>query len=172
MAPKAKMSLRWSTVWPRTCCGDLMQLGCAHAASRFCVAAIDIVRPHFSGSAAAERRRAMHQSITTGCSIPDFCSQYENYLFRVRGLSASTRKLHRHVVCRFLTFRFPDGKIALSELRFTDLADFLKEGFTRLSSRETQRVWLTILRSVLRYLSEAGQIPKGWEGALPKVANH
>jgi len=31
---------------------------------------------------------------------------------------------------------------------------------------------LTILRSVLRYLSEAGQIPKGWEEALPKVANH
>jgi integrase len=50
--------------------------------------------------------------------------------------------------------------------------DFLKGEFTRLSSRETQRAWLTILRSVLRYLSEAGQIPKGWEGALPKVANH
>jgi site-specific recombinase XerD len=114
----------------------------------------------------------MHQSITTGCSIPDFCLQYEDYLFRVRGLATSTRKLHRHVVFRFLTFRFPDGKIILSELRFTDLVDFLKGEFTRLSSRETQRAWLTILRSVLRYLSEAGQIPKGWEGALPKVANH
>lgn len=87
-------------------------------------------------------------------------------------MATSTRKLHRHVVCRFLTFRFPDGKIILSELRFTDLVDFLKGEFTRLSSRETQRAWLTILRSVLRYLSEAGQIPKGWEGALPKVANH
>jgi len=114
----------------------------------------------------------MHQSITTGCSIPDFCQHYGDYLFRVRGLSASTRKLHRHVVCRFLTFRFPDGKIIVSELRFSDLVDFLKEEFARLSSRETQRAWLTILRSVLRYLSETGQIPKGWEGALPKVANH
>jgi len=35
----------------------------------------------------------MHQSIT---SIPDFCLQYGDYLFRVRGLAASTRKLHRH----------------------------------------------------------------------------
>jgi site-specific recombinase XerD len=114
----------------------------------------------------------MHQSITPGCSIPDFCLQYGDYLFRVRGLAASTRKLHRHVVHRFLTFRFPDGKIIVSDLRFSDLVDFLKEEFARLSSRETQRAWLMILRSVLRYLSEAGQIPKGWEGALPKVANH
>ena len=114
----------------------------------------------------------MHQSITPGCSIPDFCLQYGDYLFRVRGLSASARKLHRHVVCRFLTFRFPGGKVVVSDLRFTDLVDFLKEEFARLSNRETQRAWLTILRSVLRYLSEAGQIPKGWEGALPKVANH
>ncbi len=75
----------------------------------------------------------MHQSITTGCSIPDFCSQYGDYLFRVRGLAASTRKLHRHVVCRFLTFRFPDKQIIVSELRFSDLVDFLKEEFARLS---------------------------------------
>lgn len=113
----------------------------------------------------------MHQSISTGCSIPDFCLKYGDYLFRVRGLSASTRKLHRHVVCRFLTSRFPDGKIIGSELRFSDLVDFLKQEFSRLSSRDTQRAWLMILRSVLRYLSEAGQVPKGWEGALPKVAN-
>jgi hypothetical protein len=45
----------------------------------------------------------MHQSITTGCSIPDFCFQYGDYLFRARGLATSTRKLHRHVVCRFQT---------------------------------------------------------------------
>ena len=114
----------------------------------------------------------MHQSITTGCTIPDFCQHYGDYLFRVRGLSASTRKLHRYVVCRFLTFRFPDGTIIQSDLRFTDFVEFLKEEFARLSSRETQRVWLMVLRSVLRYLSETGQIPKGWEGALPKVANH
>jgi integrase len=114
----------------------------------------------------------MHQSITTGCSIPHFCLQYGEYLFRVRGLAASTRKLHRHVVSRFLTFRFPDGKIIGSDLRFSDLLDFLKEEFARLSSRDTQRAWLMILRSLLRYLSEVGQIPKGWEGALPNVANH
>ena len=29
----------------------------------------------------------MNQSIITGCSAPDFCSQYGNYLFRVRGLA-------------------------------------------------------------------------------------
>src|SRR6266849_5039214 len=62
-------------------------------------------------TAAPERRSAMLQSIISGCSIPDFCSQYRDYLFRVRGLAASTRKLHRHVVCRFLTFRFPDKQI-------------------------------------------------------------
>src|SRR5258707_12942911 len=113
----------------------------------------------------------MHQSISAGCSIPDFCQHYGDYLFRVRGLSGSTRKLHRHVICRLLTLRFPDGKVIVSDLRFKDLVDFLKEEFARLSSRETQRAWLTILRSFLRYLSEGGKIPKGWEGALPKAAN-
>jgi integrase/recombinase XerD len=114
----------------------------------------------------------MNQSTITGCSIRDFCSHYGDYLFRVRGLAASTRKLHRLVVCRFLTFRFPDGRMIVSKLRFSDLVDFLKDEFARLSSRETQRVWLMVLRSVLRYLSETGQVPKGWEGALPKVASH
>jgi hypothetical protein len=30
----------------------------------------------------------MHQSITTSCAISDFCSQYGDYLFRVRELAA------------------------------------------------------------------------------------
>jgi hypothetical protein len=100
----------------------------------------------------------MHQSITSGYSIPDFCLQYGDYLFRVRGLATFTRKLHRYVVCRFLTFRFPDGKIILSELRFSDLADFLKGEFARLSSRESQRAWLTTLRAGI--FQKPGRFPK------------
>jgi len=31
----------------------------------------------------------MNKSMTTGSFIPDFCLEYGNYLFRIRGLSAS-----------------------------------------------------------------------------------
>jgi integrase len=44
--------------------------------------------------------------------------------------------------------------------------------FARLSSRDTQRVWLMILRSVLRYLAGCGRIPPGWDAALPKITSY
>jgi site-specific recombinase XerD len=114
----------------------------------------------------------MHQRVVASFSVLQFCSEYDDYLDRLRGLSASTRKLHRYVVGRFLTIRFPRGTVNWSTLRFDDVVDFIKAEFARLSSRDTQRAWLMILRSALRYLSESGRIPQGWEGALPKITSY
>jgi integrase/recombinase XerD len=114
----------------------------------------------------------MHDLVVASCSISQFCSEYDDYLDRLRGLSVSTRKLHRYVVRRFLTFRFPDGNVKWSTLRFSDVVDFIRAEFTRLSSRDTQRAWLMILRSVLQYLPESGRIPQGWGGALPRIASY
>jgi integrase/recombinase XerD len=114
----------------------------------------------------------MHHHAVSRCSVSEFCSEYDDHLDRLRGLSVSTRRLHRYVVRRFLTLQFRKGTIDWNKIRFDDVVDFLKKEFARLSSRDTQRVWLMILRSVLRYLAESGRIPQGWDAALPKITSY
>ena len=114
----------------------------------------------------------MHPSSATGPSIAAFTLQFDQYLLRVRGSAESTRRLHRLVVHRFFTSRFPNGVITWSGLRFSDCAAFVRTEFARLPSHDTQKTWLMILRSLLRYLAdEIGAIPRGWDAALPKIAN-
>jgi len=96
-------------------------------------------------------------------ALSDFESQYDSHLRNVRGLSGSTRSLHRHVVHRVFALRFPAGRITRNELRFHDFVQFLTQEFARLHSRETQRAWLTILRSLLRYVADEGYLPRGSE---------
>jgi hypothetical protein len=72
-------------------------------------------------------------------------SQYDAYLRTVRGLSRSTRSLHRHVVHRLLSWRFPIGYIRWSEIRFNDFAQFLTSEVARLRTRWTQTTWLMVL---------------------------
>jgi site-specific recombinase XerD len=106
-------------------------------------------------------------------SVAACTSQFDDYLRRVRGAAESTRRLHGFIAHRFLTNRFPDGAIVWRELRFSDCATFVSQEFARLPSHDTQRTWLVGLRSLLRYLAdEAGVIPRGWDAALPKIANH
>jgi len=114
----------------------------------------------------------MRQPAVASCSVAQFCSDYDDYLCRLRGLSASTRKLHCYVVHRFLSLQFSDERIKWGQLRFTDVVDFLRDEFARLTSRDTQRAWLMVLRSVLRYLAGSGRIPQGWDAALPKITSY
>ncbi len=72
-------------------------------------------------------------------ALSDFESQYDSRLLHARGLSRSTRSLHRHVVHRVFACRFPIGRITWSELCFHDFVQFLTQEFTRLHSRGTQR---------------------------------
>jgi integrase/recombinase XerD len=104
-------------------------------------------------------------------ALSDFESQYDSHLLHVRGLSRSTRSLHRHVVHRVFACRFPTGRITWSEVCFHDFVQFLTQEFARLHSRGTQRSWLMILRSLLRYLADEGHLPRGWDAALPSIAN-
>jgi integrase/recombinase XerD len=113
----------------------------------------------------------MHASSDSSTSIADFTSQYDEYLLRVRGSAASTRQLHRHVAQRFLSRRFPDSMITWRDLEFSDCTAFVRAEFARLPSHDTQQTWLMYLRSVLRYLADAGTIPNGWDRALPKIAS-
>ncbi len=114
----------------------------------------------------------MKSSIVTSSSISDFTSKYEDHLLSVRGLARATLTVHRHLVQRLFRYRFPSGQINWKDFHFSDCAGFLKQEFVRLPSRETQRVWLMVVRSVLRYLGEEGFISKGWEAALPKITSY
>jgi integrase/recombinase XerD len=106
-----------------------------------------------------------------GVCCGDFEAQYDTYLVRVRGLSRSTRCTHRLVVHKLLTATFPSGDIRWCDFRFRDVVRFVTSEFRRLHSRATQRVWLMVVRSVLRYLAEEGLITTGWDAALPPIAN-
>lgn len=105
-------------------------------------------------------------------SIPELVERYDHHLLSVRGLACDTRALHRHVVQRWLRFCFPGDQITWGTLRFCDCVAFLRKEFARLSSRETQKVWLMVLRSILRYLAQEGCISEGWEAALPKIPTY
>jgi site-specific recombinase XerD len=104
-----------------------------------------------------------------GCA--DFKAQYDVHLARVRGLSQSTRNLHGLVVHKLLAATFPSGRIVWRDFHFQDVVRFVSGEFRRLHSRETQRAWLMVLRSVLRYLAEEEHIAAGWDAALPPIAN-
>jgi site-specific recombinase XerD len=66
---------------------------------------------------------------------------------------------------------FPSGHIRWRDFRFRDVVRFVTSEFQRLPSRATQRVWLMVLRSLLRYLAEEELISAGWDAALPPIAN-
>jgi integrase/recombinase XerD len=112
----------------------------------------------------------MQNPTTGGLSLSVFESQYDAYLLAVRGLSRSTRSLHRHVVHKLFSSRFPIGYITWSEIRFSDFVQFLTSEFARLHNRWTRTTWLMVLRSLLRYLSREGYLPSGWDAALPAIA--
>jgi site-specific recombinase XerD len=104
-------------------------------------------------------------------AIAEVVAKYDAHLLKVRGLSSSTRNLHRLVVHRLLSASFPSGHISWHEFHFSSVVQFVTSEFQRLHSRATQRVWLMVLRSFLRYLADEGHVPCGWDAALPGIAN-
>jgi site-specific recombinase XerD len=114
----------------------------------------------------------MQSSIVTSASIRDFTAKYEEHLLEVRGLSRATRAIHRQVVQKLLRNRFPNDQISWKEFHFSDCDGFLTQEFARLPNRDTQIVWLMVMRSVVRYLGAQGYISNGWDAALPKIISY
>jgi len=75
----------------------------------------------------------MQDRIPVVISLSDGVAQYDAYLLKVRGLSKSTRNLHRHVVHMLLSSSFPSGYIAWSEFCFSHVVEFVTGEFQRLS---------------------------------------
>jgi site-specific recombinase XerD len=106
-----------------------------------------------------------------GIPTADFLQAYERYLTDFCGFALNSRKVYLRVIRALLRACFASGKIRWPELRFNDVAEFLKKEFRRLPNHWTQRVWLVALRRLIRYLSLEGHIPAGWADALPKRVN-
>jgi len=104
-------------------------------------------------------------------TLDKFQVDYDSYLLN-RGLSNQTINLHRLVLRKFFVWRFRARRIRLDDIRFDDFVRFLAHEFGRLHHRESQRVWLMVLRSLLRFLAQRGQIPEGWDAALPGIGNY
>lgn len=107
----------------------------------------------------------------SGIAIGDFELQYDAHLLKIRGLSRSTRAHHRLVIHRLLSAVFPSGSISWDDFHFGDVVRFVTSEFRRLHNRGTQRMWLTVLRSLLRHLAQRERIPRGWDTALPAIAH-
>jgi integrase/recombinase XerD len=101
-------------------------------------------------------------------TIAAFMLDYERHLTDVDGLAPNSRKLHLRAVRGLLKTCFALGNICWHELRFSYVAEFLMKEFKRLPNHHTQRVSLMAVRRLVRYLASEGQIPSGWEDALPK----
>ena len=110
------------------------------------------------------------QEISKDLSSAECVAIYDLYARDVRGLASSTREIQRRILRRFCCFRFGDGPVVWHRMCFTDVVRFLTAEFERLPNRGTQRVILTAMRTILRYLAETNAIPQGWDEAVPGAA--
>ena len=113
----------------------------------------------------------MPRNLSRTSTTAAFIADYERYLADFCDLALNSRKLHLGVIHSLLATCFASHQIRWQELRFNDLAEFLKKEFQRLPNHWTQKVWLMAVRRFVRYLSSEGHIPEGWEDALPKRIN-
>ena len=66
----------------------------------------------------------MQDQNEAGVAIGDFEAQYDAHLLNVRGLSRSTRNLHRLVIHKLLSSCFPSGQISWRDFHFSDVVWF------------------------------------------------
>ena len=93
---------------------------------------------------------------------------YEEHLRRQQGLSEKTIYARRRFAERFLEFRFPDGKMDLSQITAIDIANFLQH----LASRGKPFLDKTPpahLRNFFRFLFESGRAATNLAPSVPNM---
>jgi site-specific recombinase XerD len=94
---------------------------------------------------------------------------YRRYLIQERGLAETTVPHYVTFAEQFLSHRFGQADLNLSELTATDVATFLREHARQLSPGRS-RLMVTALRSFLRYLRYQGQLAVDLAECVPPVA--
>lgn len=102
--------------------------------------------------------------------IEQYVLAYEAYLQDARALSLQTIINYRPIVRDFLSYRFGDGEVSLTQLRAVDITKFVQWKVSRLNMRRA-KIITTALRSFLSYARYRGDITLDLAGAVPIVAN-
>ncbi len=96
------------------------------------------------------------------------CADYEGFLLRERSVMPSSAEKYLKAARRFLSDRFPSGRIYLKRLRAKDVTEFLLRDTSNLSQRSVQ-LTATVLRSFLNFLFQKGRIAANLAAVVPSV---
>jgi hypothetical protein len=162
-APMQMYAIARFSKWLRDRQFDLHQVDEA-AVNRFLKRDPGVV--HSCESATLRRLLAMLQQIgvtVAKASDPETCHQrfivdYRRYLLRERGLAEATLVYFVRFAEQFLSARFGNGDLNLSQLCAKDVTDFVRNRAHQLSPGRA-KLLVTALRSLLRYLRHQGEIP-------------
>jgi site-specific recombinase XerD len=94
---------------------------------------------------------------------------YRCYLLQERGLSQATAINYLPFIDQFLSERFEQGRLNLSQLRAPDVTSFVQH-HARDFSPGRVKLLVTALRSFLRHLQYQGKIKKNLAACVPAVA--
>ena len=98
-----------------------------------------------------------------------FIDEYRRYLLQERGLAETSLLNYVPFAEQFLSDRFGQSDMNLSELTATDVTRFLQDRAHQLSPGRA-KLLVTALRSFLRYLRHQGEISVDLAGCVPPVA--
>jgi integrase/recombinase XerD len=162
-APMQMYAIARFSKWLRDRQFDLHQVDEA-AVNRFLKRDPGVV--HSCESATLRRLLAMLRQIgvtVAKASEPGTCHQrfivdYRRYLLRERGLAEATLVYFVRFAEQFLSARFGNGDLNLSELCAKDVTDFVQNRAHQLSPGRA-KLLVTALRSLLRYMRHQGEIP-------------
>jgi site-specific recombinase XerD len=96
-------------------------------------------------------------------------NNYQQYLLEERGLTQATVVNNVGFINQFLSAKFRQGQLSLSQLRAPDVTSFVRYQAHKLSPGRAQLL-VTALRSFLRYLLHQGKITTDLAICVPTVA--
>lgn len=94
---------------------------------------------------------------------------YGNFLLQERSFMPASVEQYVPAVRRFLSYRFPSGRVRLKKLRAGDVSNFVLQDSANRGRRSVQ-LTAAVLRSFLSFLFQHGRIEANLAAAVPTVA--
>jgi len=106
--------------------------------------------------------------LTDGSDLELMILEYQGFLLSERSLMPSTTGKYLEVARRFLSRRFPDGKLYLKKLQASDVTDFVLHDTSHRGRRSAQ-LMATVLRSFLSFLLQKSRIANNLAAVVPSI---
>ena len=106
--------------------------------------------------------------LTNGSDLELMILEYQGFLLSERSLMPSTTGKYLETARRFLSRRFPDGKLYLKKLQARDVTDFVLHDTSHRGRRSAQ-LMSTVLRSFLSFLLQKGRIAINLAAVVPSI---